>query len=149
MHLLFGKESTPTITLALATARFALPAAAATGLLFYLLSWLKQLHAEDVRSERDLERYSYDIDRASWVIETILEAETKEGDVPSEWISGVTHALFTRTDARTEESSAADGLASLFNVAAKAEFGPSGPRFEISRPGLRKIGKSMEQTSEA
>ena len=129
--------------------RTSAPILLVTGLLFYLLTWLKRTHSEDVSAERELERYSYDIDRASWAIETILEAQAKEtGEVPALWIEGVTRSLFARSAARDEDREALDALGSLLNVSAKAEIGPNGPRFEINRPGLRKLGKAASSDGE-
>jgi hypothetical protein len=123
----------------LTAARFSLAALVAGGLLFYLLGWLRQNYSEDVRAERELERYRYDIDRASWAIETILEAQGKEsGKVPDRWIEGVTHALFERVEPK-EDTSALEGLNSLLNVAARLEVGPAGPKLEIEKRGLRKM----------
>lgn len=130
------------LPLVIAAIRFSVPAAIAGGLLVYALGWLKHLHAEDSRSERDLERYRYDIDRASWAIETILEAQAKEGGtVPDAWIGGATNGLFARTENGSSERDAVDALGSLFNFAARAEFGPNGPKLEFNRPGLRRLSK--------
>jgi hypothetical protein len=136
--------------LAFATSRFAIPAAAAAGLLFYILGWLKRLHSEDAQAERDLERYRYDIDRSSWAIETILEAQGKEGGtVPPEWITGVTHGLFTRAGNANEDRDAADALGSLLNFAAKAEFGPNGPKIEFSKRDLRRLSREASADQQA
>lgn len=142
LHTLYSSSSPNPIILGFASARFILPTAAAAGLLFYILGWLRKLHADDVQAERDLERYRYDLDRASWAIETILEAQGKEGGtVPPEWISGVTHGLFARSGANTEDRDAADALGSLLNFAAKAEFGPGGPKFEFNKRDLRRLSR--------
>lgn len=142
LHNLYSSGSPDPLVLGFASVRFALPAAAAAGLLFYVLGWLKRLHSEDVNSERDLERYRYDLDRASWAIETILEAQGKEGGtVPPEWITGVTHGLFAKSASNTEDRDASDALGSLLNFAAKAEFGPGGPKFEFNKRDLRRLSR--------
>lgn len=137
------------LPLIVAAVRFSVPAALAGALLIYVLGWLKHLHAEDSRSERDLERYRYDIDRASWAIETILEVQGKEGGtVPDAWIGGVTSGLFSRADASSSERDAVDALSSLFNFAAKAEFGPNGPKLEFNRPGLRRLSREVSSAAD-
>lgn len=142
-----GSASFPTATvdawsLAAFALRVSLPTAGAVALLFYLLNWLRRVHADDVRSERDLERYRYDIDRASWAVETILEAQGKEGgEVPQAWIDGVTSNMFSRTDGRADDNDALDALAALIGHSAKAEIGTNGAKLEINRNGLRQIGR--------
>lgn len=128
----------------LAAGRFIFAAAAAGGLLFYLLGWLRRLHSEDVRNERELERYRYDIDRASWVVETILEARATQGEVPKEWVEGVTHNLFARGEKRDSEQNALEAVAALLGVSAKAELGPDGTKLELKRDGLRRLGKAAD-----
>ncbi len=148
LHTAYSNSSPDPIILAFASARFFVPTAAAAALLFYILGWLRKLHAEDVQAERDLERYRYDLDRASWAIETILEAQGKEGGtVPPEWIAGVTHGLFARSATNPEDRDAADALGSLLNFAAKAEFGPSGPRFEFNKRDLRRLSREAASDS--
>ena len=128
----------------IAAARFGLAAAVTAGLLFYLLGWLRQIHAEDVAAERSLERYRYDIDRASWAIETILEAQGKEGGtVPEEWIYGVTRSLFAG-DQKAQDQNPLEALGTLLNVAARAEIGPNGPRIEFEKRGLRKVAAGSD-----
>lgn len=142
-HNLLNGRAPSTTVFVIAAVRFALPAAAAAGLFFYVLGWLKQIHSEDVRTERDLERYRYDVDRASWSIETIMEAQAREGaQVPSEWIDGVTRGLFDRSAFKPDDDNPLEALASLLNIAARAELGPAGPKIEIERRGLRRLGRS-------
>lgn len=148
LHQAYANESPNIFVIGFASARFAVPAAAAAGLLFYVLGWLRKIHSEDVQSERDLERYRYDLDRASWAIETILEAQGKEGGtVPPEWTSGVTHGLFARGPSANEDRDAADALGSLLNFAAKAEFGPGGPKIEFAKRDLRRLSREAAADS--
>ena len=120
-------------------------AAGAAGFLVYMLGWLRRIQSEDVRAERDLERYRYDVDRASWAIETILEAQTKEaGVVPDRWIEGVTHGLFSRIEEPSDDGGALQVMSELLNVAARAKIGPGGTELEINRGGLRKLAKDTQ-----
>jgi hypothetical protein len=106
----------------------------------YLLNFLRQVHGEDLRAERELERYRYHVDRASWVIETALEAQLRDGEqepveIPPDWVQGVTRSLFQRREIRDPESNALAAVGSLFNFAAEAEVGPGGTRLKFKRPG--------------
>lgn len=130
--------------LVLAGAKLLLSVAAATGLLFYLLGWLRRLHFEDVRAERELERYRYDVDRASWVVETLLEAKTGTADVPKEWIEGVTRNMFSRNEMRDDDHSALEAVAALLGASAEADLGPTGVSLKLRRDGLRKLSKANE-----
>jgi hypothetical protein len=85
------------------------------------------------------------VNRASWVVETILEAQTKEaGEVPQEWVHGVTHNMFARNEGRDEDHHALDALGALLGISAKAELGPTGPKLELRRDGLRRLGRAIE-----
>jgi hypothetical protein len=93
-----------------------------------------------------LERYLYDVDRSSWVIETVLEAQSKENgqesaNIPDNWLQGVTHGLFRQTEEVEDNDKAMEVLASLFKFSAKAKLGPQGPEFEMNNAGSRKFSK--------
>ncbi len=138
----------------LAIGRFTASLAATAAVGFYLLGWLRRIHDDDVRSERDLERYLYDVDRASWAIDTILEAQSRDTAdqqvaIPIEWIQGATHGLFARTERKNEDQAASEALGALLNFAAEAKFGPSGPEFKITKQGLAKARKSGLLTDDA
>jgi hypothetical protein len=126
-------------------ARVFLSISAFVGISLWLLSWARTLHDDDLRADRDLERYRYDLDRASWVIETIMEAQSnaehQQAAVPEEWVKGVTHGLFARAAQREDHHSAVDALASMLNFAAEAEIGPGGPRFKFTKQGARQLSK--------
>lgn len=115
--------------------------------LFYLLGWLKRTHDVDIRAERDLERYRYDLDRASWVIETVLEAKEKENSVvPSLWLEAATRSMFTRQTVKNTENDPLDALSSLLNMTAKAEIGTNGTRLELGRGDLKKVARGHDQS---
>jgi len=129
--------------------RGALLTLGAVGAAWYALSFLRKIHDEDLRAERDLERYLYDVDRASWAIETVLEAQRREGEddaieIPQEWVHGVTRGLFQRTESRDPEESSLAALGSIFNFAAEAELGPGGTKVRFNKPGLRAMKRRAE-----
>jgi hypothetical protein len=131
----------------IASARLAASSAAAGGTVFYLLGWFKRLHDNDLRTHRDLERYLYDVDRASWVVETMLESQRKgenelPAEIPHDWVLGVTHGLFARNEPRDESQATMEALGSLLNFAAEAELGPQGPRIKLTKAGIKRLSKS-------
>lgn len=133
--------------------RLALLTLGAVAAAAYLLNFLRQMHDDDLRAERDLERYLYDVDRASWVIETVLEAQRRDGEqepveIPVEWVQGVTRNLFARTEAKDREESSLAAVGSLFNFAAEAELGPGGTKLKFNRPGLRALRRRAEANDE-
>lgn len=117
----------------------------------YLLNFLRKLHDEDLRAERDLERYLYDVDRASWAIETVLEAQRRDGEeepieIPQEWVQGVTRGLFQRAESRDPEEASLAAMGSIFNFAAEAELGPGGTKIKFNKPGIRALRRHAENT---
>lgn len=90
--------------------------------------------------EQTIQRYAFDMDRASWVVETILQMNSVEkSEVPDEWLEAVCRDLFTSTDARAEEKRSLEAFAALFDATAKARLGTNGIEFEIDRKGARKL----------
>ncbi len=130
-------------------ARGALLTLGAVGVAGYLLNFLRKMHDEDLRAERDLERYLYDVDRASWAIETVLEAQRRESEeepveIPQEWVHGVTRGLFQRSDSRDPDEASLAALGSIFNFAAEAELGPGGTKIKFNKPGLRAMKRHAD-----
>lgn len=129
--------------------RLAISSTVCVALIFYLIGWLRRILEQDERSEREVERYRYDIDRATWAIETILEVQGKEGaEIPHEWVKGVTHGLFEVAPKKDEDTTALEALGALLNISAKAELGPNGPRIELNRSSLKKLGKQADELAE-
>lgn len=152
---LISKGSYNSIAFYIASARLTASSAAAGGTIFYLLGWFKRLHDTDLRAHRDLERYLYDVDRASWVVETMLESQRKgenelPAEIPHDWVLGVTHGLFARNEPRDESQATMEALGSLLNFAAEAELGPQGPRIKLTKAGIKRLGRSgaIETNSE-
>jgi hypothetical protein len=104
------------------------------------VNWLSQ----QVHFERNLAATKIDIDRASWIAESLLEwnRESPNKDMPIELIQSFSRRLFD-WDARTEDhQSAGDSLASaILGSAAKLHIGPTGADIDISKSGLNKLTK--------
>jgi len=114
------------------------------GALIYAASWLRGFYNADLSAAREIERFTYDLNRASWVIETVLEVQQeKKGQVPEAWVEGVTRGLFDdrRKDTPNEATKA---LSALLGYTASASFGPEGPQFDINRRGARRLAKSSD-----
>src|SRR5690606_4550884 len=109
----------------------------------YAIRWLRQLYLDDVQTERELERYAYDINRASWAIETIMEMQTAKGAIPPQtWIEAICKNLFVfRKDLGDNDE--ASPLESILSASAKVAFGPDGTRFEINKNGAKKLAKQI------
>lgn len=123
--------------------RAALSAFGAVAFLLYAISWLKRVYAEDVRAQRDLERYSIDLSRASWAIETIMEAKSN-GDVaiPDILVAGVAKNLFDAS--AKSEADGNDALASFLKASIRGKITPNGAEFDFNNRGTTKLAKEVE-----
>lgn len=120
-------------------------AIATIGFLVYAMGWLRNNYLRDVSKAHELQRYGLDINRASWVIETIMEMTGKEGRVlPEKWIEGSCHGLFHADGADSSNVNSLEALGAIMNVAGKVEIGPEGPKFEINRNGAKKIASNIK-----
>lgn len=117
----------------------------AVGAAVYAAGWLKSFYEADAKAARDLQRFNYDLSRASWIIETVLEVQhEKKGEVPREWIEGVTHGLFDRAQPGGAPDEGAQALAALLGFAGSASFGPEGARIDVGRSGARRLGNAIK-----
>lgn len=125
----------------------ALTGGAAVALLFYLLSWIKRTQGIDFEHESTLDKYRFDMERASWVLETVLEMKDKKIDqVPDVWLEAVTRGMFTSSGNRSSDGEFSEALAKLLGVSARAEFGINGARVEVGRAGLKELSRHVDGT---
>lgn len=130
----------------LVLARAFLTGAASLGFLLYAISWLKALYHDEVRTRRDLQRYATDLSRASWAVETIMEAKSS-GDVtiPDLIVAGVSRNLFESQSAgKSTHEAGANALAELLRTSAKAKFGPQGAEFELTGRGTSRLAEKID-----
>ncbi len=118
----------------------------AVGFVAYAVNWLKAFYLDDVRTGRRYESYRHDIDRASFIIETILEVGEKEKiPVPDAWIEGVCRNLFTEAG-ETRHGNVPDNVAEmLLQSVTGAKFGPEGTEVTVEKRsgwGGKKFSKS-------
>lgn len=117
----------------------------AVGAAVYAAGWLKSFYEADAKAARDLQRFNYDLSRASWIIETVLEVQhEKKGEVPREWIEGVTHGLFDRAQPGSAPDDGAQALGALLGFAGSASFGPDGARIDVGKSGARRLSKAIK-----
>lgn len=118
----------------------------AIGGLVYAAGWLRSFYNAEVNSAKEIDRFNYDLVRASWAIETILQVQNEYGgEVPQEWIEGVTRGLFDSSGKGEDLDKDAQALRALLGFTAAASFGPEGPKFEIGRKDAKKLAKAGEQ----
>lgn len=111
------------------------------------LMWLRRTYLDNVRVTHDLQRYALDINRASWVIETIMEMTTKEGRVlPDRWIEGVCFGLFRSAETDRSDPTPLEAWGTLLNLSGRAEIGPGGPKIEFTNSRqTRKAAKGSDE----
>lgn len=118
--------------------------ALALGFIAYAINWLRSMYLDDVRAERRYEKHGHDIDRASFVIETIMEVGDKENmQVPDAWIDGVCRNLFHDSADKNQDNSPSNALAALFETVAGAKLGPDGAELSMKRRDARRFAKKI------
>ncbi|HEX5183111.1 MAG TPA: hypothetical protein VFW19_08165 [Allosphingosinicella sp.] len=106
------------------------------------LSGLKSSAVSARQYEQAIQRYAFDMDRASWVVETILQMNSVEkSEVPDEWLEAVCRDLFVTTVQKPEDNRSLEAFAALFDATAKARIGTNGLEFEIDRKGAKKLAQ--------
>lgn len=126
--------------------RSSLLLAAGVGFAVYAINWIRRIYADDVRAEREYEKFGHDIDRASYVIETILEVSDKERVViPDVWVEGVCKNLFSTEGRESHDRDDLNAMALLINAISGAKIGPDGTEVTIDRKGARRLGKKVAQ----
>lgn len=116
----------------------------AIGLILLYLRWETQWLTQQANFERVLSSTKVDIDRASWVAESLLEwnRESPEKEIPSELLQSFTRRLFDWDGKVEDHHSAQDSLASaILGSAAKLQIGPNGANIELDKKGIQKLDK--------
>ncbi len=118
--------------------------ALALGFVGYAINWLRTVYLDDVRNARRYEKHGHDIDRASFVIETIMEVGDDERlQVPDVWVEGVCRDLFHDSSDQDRDHVSSSALAALFETIASAKIGPDGTEFSMDRRGARRFAKKL------
>ena len=119
---------------------------AAVVFVFYAINWLKGIYIDHVRTDRGNESYGNDIDRASFVIETILEVGEKEkAVVPVTWIAGVCRNLFTEKGNDSYDTTSPNLATILLESISGAKFRSDGAEINLNRRDARKLAKNLKK----
>ncbi len=116
----------------------------AVAFLVYAISWLKSIYHDRVRSQRELERYSIDLNRASWAVETIMESKSSGGDIPDILVAGISQNLFGDASSAVEAGSEKEAVASLLRASVGAKIGPNGAEFQLNSRGANKLADKID-----
>ncbi len=120
---------------------------AAVGLFFYAVNWLKGIYVDHVRTDRKYESYGNDIDRASFVIETIMEVGEKEhAEVPDTWISGVCRNLFTEKGSDSYDTVPSSVATMLLESISGAKIRTDGADIDLKKRDARKLARKLKKT---
>lgn len=115
---------------------------AAFGFTIFLLKFLTKNYNEDLKTYRDLENYSLDINRSSWAIETIMHMrKTQSNEPPPVWVEAVCNNLFNYSEIRPDESI---DMKDLLLASAKLEVGSDGSKLEFNKKGTKKLANKLE-----
>jgi hypothetical protein len=114
------------------------------GLLLLYLRWEQNWASKIAQFEENLASTKIDIDRASWVVESVLEwnKESPDKPIPPELLQSITRRLFD-WDAKLEEQvNPADSLASaILGSASKLHIGKDGAQIELNQKGIKQLAK--------
>ncbi|WP_395684942.1 hypothetical protein [Aestuariivirga sp.] len=115
------------------------------GFLLLFLKWETQWLRQQANFESILASTKIDIDRASWIAETLLEwnRASPEKDIPEELLQSFTRRLFD-WDGRVEENASESLASTILGAAGKLQIGPQGTQVEFGRRGVKKLINSDE-----
>lgn len=128
--------------------RGALGILAATGIGLYMLNYLRKIESDAGERAQSLERYLFDIDRASWVIETVLEMGEEENgisSVPDAWMGGVTKNLFEQNQAQENIDGPVEALTKLMASGAAIKVGNGEASIECAPKASQKAAKAQKK----
>lgn len=114
----------------------------AIGFIVYLLTFMRRNHDEELRYQRELQRYGMDINRASWVIETAMEMTTKENaTLPDAWVTGACSGLFHSGRVNDAEVNSLSALGAVLGLGPDLEIGPTGAKLSLSGKSAKAAAK--------
>jgi hypothetical protein len=140
--LLFtGNQNFNTTAFAILTAKqFAFTLASGGTAIFYI-KWLNKWFEQHSTAEFNIKQFQLDIERSSWVVETVLEwNEKKENPIPAELLTQLTKGLFSYENIKPEPiQHPADHLASaILGTASNVKLKAGNAQLEFSGKQLKK-----------
>lgn len=108
------------------------------------LRWLNSVYQKRATSEHQLKQTQLDIERANWIVETLLEwRKTGQEPIPDHLMIAVTRGLFESSTTHSDiEISAADQLAStLLGTASKVKLNAGVGEFEWNGKDVARLKK--------
>lgn len=110
------------------------------------LSGLKGSTESQRRFSQQLQRYSFDMDRASWVVETLLQMNSMESaQVPDVWLEAACRELFAQEPTSDGAGDSLTALAALLDATARAKIGTNGFEFELNKRALRRLANQSPE----
>ena len=103
------------------------------------LGWMNKWFSQHADEEFRLKRLSLDIDRASWLVETVSEwqAEHPDQPLPQELLHQIGGGLFVSNHANSSGDEHA--LSTLLGASSRLQFKASGATIDLDRKGIRKL----------
>ena len=114
------------------------------GFLLYSLKWLRELYNYDNNRQKELEMYAYDINRASWAIETIMESQLNKNSLPPQtWIDAVCNNLFNSSGVMNKNERL-NPLGEFLSSCTHIELGSEGTKFEVNKKGVKQLANKIK-----
>ena len=115
-----------------------------TSSFIFYIKWLNNWFNKKSEEELYLRKYQLDIERASWVVETVLEGMHQKGkELPKELIINFSKDLFyINKDKSSKSGNPVDQLASaIFGSASRVSLDVAGNRVEFDKKSMKKMSK--------
>jgi len=113
-----------------------------TALLY--IRWNDAWSQRYANEEFNQKRLELDIDRASWVVEMLLEwDEAKDKAIPPELIERLTNSLFDRVEEEPSGNHHADFLSTLLGGTSAIDLNVPGGSMHMKRSGVKKLRRHM------
>lgn len=120
-----------------------------SGVLIFALRWQANWIANRTKEELRLLNTSLDVERASWVLESLIELKTEEiQEMPSELLEAVTRNLFSEGASAHQVEAPLNELADILQQGAKSVKIKLGENeVELDASALKKIIKASDKAS--
>lgn len=137
-----------------ATVRFVASAITLVFTAIFYIRWNDAWASRHASEETRLRKMELDVDRASWVVEVLLEwKEEKDGaPLPSELMQSLVEGLFRSSDRSAPDRlrhPAEDLATALISSATKAELSVGGQKLYIDKKGLNSLSKTQQGANDA